>query len=245
MFEVEFKYYKQKEDLDYNKDEPLVFKNKFGKIDEDYSKEKLAKYILTQLARRDIFIYDVDVYEFTKKKINFKLGKNGFSIAGSKFNNSDLAEDCNLQNDVPAEPQEIPHAPGNHSPKLSIQQPQPQNKFVNLANRLNDAKSRKVMRKVAFVPPLRMDKTKFPYKFTLNKVYPVYSERYVTNGVGMYITTVDDNNDILEVIDEYFVPANTALEFENEMDAGKRGNNDLLNWQGDRSTGPMINLRGK
>jgi len=244
MFEVEFKYYKQKEDLDYNKDEPLVFRNKFGKIDEDYPKEKLAKYILTQLARRDIFIYDVDVYEFTKKKVNFKLGKNGFSIAGSKFNNSDLAEDCNLENDVPAEPQEIPHAPGPHSPKPPIQQPQ-QNKFVNLANRINDTKTRKIMRKVAFVPPLRMDKTKFPYKFTLNKVYPVYSERYVTNGVGMYITTVDDNDNVLEVIDEYFVPANAALEFENEMDAGKRGNNDLLNWQGDRSTGPMINLRGK
>lgn len=244
MFEVEFKYYKQKEDLDYNKDEPLVFRNKFGKIDEDYPKEKLAKYILTQLARRDIFIYDVDVYEFTKKKVNFKLGKNGFSIAGSKFNNSDLAEDCNLENDVPSEPQEIPHAPGPHSPKPPIQQPQ-QNKFVNLANRINDTKTRKIMRKVSFVPPLRMDKTKFPYKFTLNKVYPVYSERYVPNGIGMYITTVDDNNDVLEVIDEYFVPANAALEFENEMDAGKRGNNDLLNWQGDRSTGPMINLRGK
>ena len=61
----------------------------------------------------------------------------------------------------------------------------------------------------------------------------------------MFITTTDDNNDVLEVIDEYFVPANTSLEYENEMDAGKRGNNDLLNWQGDRSTGPMINLRGK
>lgn len=244
MFEVEFKYYKQKEDLDYNKDESFVFKNKFGKIDEDYSKEKLAKYILTQLARRDIFIYDVEVYEFTKKKVNFKLGKNGFSIAGSKFSNSDLAEDCNLENDVPAEPQEIPHVSGPHSPKPPIQQPQ-QNKFVNLANRINDTKTKKIMRRVSFVPPLRMDKTKFPYKFTLNKVYPVYSERYVPNGIGMYITTVDDNNDVLEVIDEYFVPANAALEYENEMDAGKRGNNDLLNWQGDKSTGPMINLRGK
>ena len=59
MFEIEFKYYKQKEDLDYNKDEPLIFKNKFGKVDEDYPREKLAKYILTQLARRDIFIFDV------------------------------------------------------------------------------------------------------------------------------------------------------------------------------------------
>ena len=187
MFEVEFKYYKQKEDLDYNKEEPFVFKNKFGKIDEDYPKEKLSKY--------------------------------------------------NLESDVPAEPQAIP--------KIQQPAPQPQNKFVNLANKFGDLKTRKIMRKVAFVPPLRMDKSKFPYKFTLNKIYPVYSERYNNNGIGMFITTTDDNNDVLEVIDEYFVPANTSLEYENEMDAGKRGNNDLLNWQGDRSTGPMINLRGK
>ena len=237
MFEVEFKYYKQKEDLDYNKDEPLVFKNKFGKVDEDYPKEKLAKYILTQLARRDIFIYDVEVYEFTKKKINFKLGKNGFSIAGSKFSNSDLAEECNLENDVPSEPQAIPTAiKQNVIPK--------QNNFQNLSQKIEN-RPKKILRRVAFVPPLRMDKSKFPYKFTLNKVYPVYSEKYNMTGVGMIITTTDDNDNLVEVIDEYFVPANASLEYENEMDAGKRGNNDLLNWQGDRSTGPMINLRGK
>ena len=75
-----------------------------------------------------------------------------------------------------------------------------------------------------------MDKSKFPYKFTLNKVYPVFSERYNMTGVGMMIMTTDDNDNTVEVTDEYFVPANTALEYENEMDAGKRGNNDLLNW---------------
>lgn len=240
MFEIEFKYYKQKENLDYNKEEPFVFKNKFGKIDEDYPKEKLAKYILTQLARRDVFIYDVEIYEFTKKKVNFKLGKNGFLIAGSKFNNSDLAEDCNLEDDVLTEPQAIPLAQN-----LAPTPQQPQNKFINLASKFGDLKSRKIMRKVAFVPPLRMDKSKFPYKFTLNKTYPVYSERYNTNGIGMFITTTDDNNEILEVIDEWFVPANASLGYENEMDAGKRGNNDLLNWQGDRSSGQMVNLRGK
>jgi hypothetical protein len=41
------------------------------------------------------------------------------------------------------------------------------------------------------------------------------------------------------------VPSNSSLEFENEMNAGKRGNNDLLNWQGDRSSEGMVNLRGK
>jgi hypothetical protein len=65
------------------------------------------------------------------------------------------------------------------------------------------------------------------------------------NGIGMFVTTVDDANNVVEVIDEYFVPSNSSLEFENEMNAGKRGNNDLLNWQGDRSSEGMVNLRGK
>ena len=96
MFEIEFKYYKQKEDLDYNKNEPLIFKNKFGKVDETYPVENLANYILTQLARRDIFIYDVYIYDNTKKKVNFKLGQKGFSVAGNKVNNSSLEENCDL-----------------------------------------------------------------------------------------------------------------------------------------------------
>jgi len=65
------------------------------------------------------------------------------------------------------------------------------------------------------------------------------------NGIGMFITTVDDGNFVVEVTDEYFVPSNSSLEFESEMNASKRGNNDLLNWQGDRSSEGMVNLRGK
>ena len=61
----------------------------------------------------------------------------------------------------------------------------------------------------------------------------------------MMVTTLDDNNDAVEVIDEYFVPANASLGYENEMNSSKRDNNDLLNWQGDRSSEGMINLRGK
>jgi len=236
MFEIEFKYYKQKEDLDYDKNEPLVFKNKFGKVDEDYPEDKLAKYILTQLARRDIFIYDVEIYSYTKKKVNFKLSKNGFSIAKSKFNNSDVAENCSIssEEEVANEPQDIP----------KITKAPPTN-FQNLKRKIEDVKSRKILRKVAFVPPLTVDKKSFPYKFTINKVYPIYSERYNTNGIGMMVTTLDDNNDAVEVIDEYFVPANASLGYENEMNSSKRDNNDLLNWQGDRSSEGMINLRGK
>lgn len=105
--------------------------------------------------------------------------------------------------------------------------------------------NKKILRHVSFLPPLQMDKSKFPYKFTLNKRYPVYSEKYSPTGIGMIINTLDDNGNSVDVTDEYFIPANISLEHEGEMDAQKKNNNDLLNWKGDRATGPMINLRGK
>jgi hypothetical protein len=60
----------------------------------------------------------------------------------------------------------------------------------------------------------------------------------------MLIVTNDDNNNVLEVTDEYFVPAPTLV-FDNEMNASKIGNNDLLNWKGMGGNEAMINLRGK
>lgn len=241
MFEIEFKYYKQKEDLDYNKNEPLIFKNKFGKVDENYPVENLAKYILTQLARRDIFIYDVDIYEYTKKKVNFKLGKNGFSVAGNKFNNSSLAENCDLESNIPDDPQDIPRT----DEEKVLSKPTTFQKLANkIDNQFANVDKNKIKRKVIFDPPLRMDKAQFPYKFTKAKIYPVYSEKYNTNGIGMLIVTNDDNNNVLEVTDEYFVPAPTLV-FDNEMNASKIGNNDLLNWKGMGGNEAMINLRGK
>jgi hypothetical protein len=59
----------------------------------------------------------------------------------------------------------------------------------------------------------------------------------------MTISTNDDNGNPIDVSDEYFIPANNSLEFDNDMNASKRGNNDLLNWQGDRSSGSMPKLR--
>jgi hypothetical protein len=210
-------------------------------VDENYPVENLAKYILTQLARRDIFIYDVDIYEYTKKKVSFKLGKNGFSVAGSKFNNSSLAENCDLENNIPDDPQDIPRI----DEEKVLSKP---TTFQKLANRIDNqfasVDKNKIKRKVIFDPPLRMDKTQFPYKFTKAKIYPVYSEKYNTNGIGMLIVTNDDNNNVLEVTDEYFVPAPTLV-FDNEMNASKIGNNDLLNWKGMGGNEAMINLRGK
>ncbi|MFX7870853.1 hypothetical protein ABTK02_23060, partial [Acinetobacter baumannii] len=41
--------------------------------------------VKSQLARRDILVTEVDVYEFVKKKVKFKEVKGGFIIKDKKF----------------------------------------------------------------------------------------------------------------------------------------------------------------
>ncbi len=91
-----------------------------------------------------------------------------------------------------------------------------------------------------FSPPLNVDKSKFNYKFTRNKQYPVYAERYADNGIGMVISTFDDANNHVDVHDEYFIPAGANFEFIDELNTKKDGNIDLLNWKGDTQEVPVL-----
>ena len=57
---------------EYNKEEVKTFKKKVGDPFDEISLEKLASSIISQLARRDIWIIALDVYELSKKKVAFK-----------------------------------------------------------------------------------------------------------------------------------------------------------------------------
>ena len=80
-FEIVFKYYECLESgIDYDKSNILSYTKNLGNIFEEVSLEKLASMILTQLARRDVFVFDVEVFELVKKKISYKQSKNNSSI---------------------------------------------------------------------------------------------------------------------------------------------------------------------
>jgi hypothetical protein len=237
MYEIIFKYYKHKDNLDYDRTESLILKKKFGQIEEEYPLDKIACYIMSQLARRDIFIHDVEIYSYVKKNVSFKISKNGFSINGQKFGHNDTVTEFNLIESTP----EKPPQPACEAITQKDYIPKPD--FAQLQKKVESNKERRIIKNVIFIPPLQMDKTRFPYKFTINKKYPVYAEKLSPSGIGMTISTNDDNGNPIDVSDEYFIPANNSLEFDNDMNASKRGNNDLLNWQGDRSSGSMPKLR--
>ena len=249
-FEVNYKFYNKLENsFDYDRDNPEDFKKVYGKLEEDYSIEKLASNILQQMARRDIFIYDVEIYEFQKKKISFKQNKADLIIKNKKFSTrtgtiSDL-ESENIEPEKPNNKQNNPlllQPPEYNTCEVNTPLPPPTpTNSVNIAPLHNNSKAntdprtRKIIKFVMFYPPSAVERAKFPYKFTPNKRYPVYSERIAKNGIGMTIDTIDDLNQNVKVSDELFVPVDVNLIGDQEagFSTDKSGlSDDTLNWSG-------------
>ena len=86
-FEIQFKYYKKKsEGFGYDTEgEPEVMKVPVGKQWDDVDLDEVAKAVFGQMAKRNILIVDADIYEYTKKKVSFKLKDDGISIKNRKF----------------------------------------------------------------------------------------------------------------------------------------------------------------
>jgi hypothetical protein len=86
LFEVLYKFYPSDGNGGYDKNNPGEIKKKIGKSNEEVPLAKLVGSIFIQRARRDIFIYDMEIYEYQKTKISFRESKNGFVVKGKKFN---------------------------------------------------------------------------------------------------------------------------------------------------------------
>lgn len=253
-YEVHFKFYNKKENsFDYDCDSPQILKKVYGKIDEEYPLEKLMSHVNVQYARRDILVFDADIYEFVRKKIVFKQTKNGFNIKNKKFTskNEPVFEFDNEDTDIPVlehkhlpehHPVVEPHvelAPRptpvqqTHSPNLNIAPPPP-------------PKQKRVIKTVVFSPLTIEARQKFPYKFTIDKKYPVFAEKPIMNGIGMLIETVDDLGNTVLVNDELFVSDDVNLIGDSEVDFSSRSKSSVdnrLNWSGVVKDGSVPKLR--
>ena len=244
-FEIVFKYYECLEGgTDYDKTNILSYTKNLGNIFEEVSLEKLASMILTQLARRDVFVFDVEVFELVKKKISYKQSKNNILIKNKKFgfsgeaivvqeieqsnlisfkkesevdNNIVAASQLKLQQVFPAIPAAIPAAIPVPSKSLRDSRP---------------------IRKMIFVPSDTSYLKGKPLRFTPNKVYSVYREKLANNGIGMILCTIDDMGREVEVTDEYFI--NDTINLINENTEVLK--EDVLNWSGSKGV-DMPDLR--
>lgn len=243
-FEVKFNYYNKIEDsFEYNRDEPQEMKKNYGKWNDDYTLEKLAAAIMQQMARRDIFVFDVEIFEFQKKKISFKQNKSDLIIKNKKFTNKGEVSEIFEEGTSELTSPDKCYPPEYDTCNVNVPQPSPQIGLINLADNrgINNqhnllpkqpSPSDRVIKEVVFMPSKMI---KPIGAFTIEKKYPVFRETFATNGVGMLIETTDDRGARVKVPDEHFVPAQQSLVGGNEINFGSTGkglSDDGLNWGG-------------
>jgi hypothetical protein len=200
----------------YNKDETKTLKKKVGDPFEEIHLEKLASTIMGQLARRDIFVVGVEVFELAKKKISFRETDNGVVIKNKKFSFDKTTGDFSVQ-DIP-DPSQVE----NH-----VQIQQTNQKFVYpheqmAINKQSGSPSRRAIDTMVFSPELPMIhevKTK-GFKLTVDKKYQVFSRK--SSVTGEILSIVDDQDREIQISDKYFIPANVSLIADKELNFSEK-----------------------
>lgn len=230
-YEVVYKYYDRNEDgPGYNVTETKELKRKIGTPYEEVPYEKLAGAIMAQMARRDIMVQDVEVYEYTKKKVSFKETKGGVIIGSRKYS----FDDCGAMGftEMAPEPEVLalpaptllPMSSGpRRAAHVQMQMdPQVLADGGNVGDQLY-FKTHRPIRQEMFAPKDKAlahmaQQRKMP--FTVGKIYPIYEEKAAPGNImsGMVYTVKDDSGCRQLVPDKFFdmVPNLYAGELFNE-----------------------------
>ncbi len=199
-YEVIYKYHEKDSEGNYNKEVIKEMKKKIGDAYDDTPLEKLASAIMSQLARRDIWILpDVEIYEYKKSKISFRETKGGIVIKNKKF---ELDNEANI---VVHEFTEGAPVPTNGAMVPAL----PPNNKINIA-----APTGRPIKWVALDPDERnIAKVKGSgLAFLPNKRYPVFQEVADPKMFGrMIYTMLDENKREVTTFDDYFLNADQKL----------------------------------
>lgn len=217
-YECVLHYHEEIAKGEYNKDEMKTKSLKIGSPYDDIPLEMLAGKIMAQLARRNMLIVDVEIFEFAKKKLSYKETEDGILIKNKKFgfdddqiiynslNVSSNVEEIDVAENLPSNKVEYTH---NVTPVVS-----PANLNINIS-----PKKIKPIRYELFQPAdtylMNIYKTK-KMPFTLNAKYPIFKETPAGLDVrtGMNYLTKDDNGQDRTVNDKYFTPIVSLSGFE-------------------------------
>jgi hypothetical protein len=224
-FEVVYSYHDRLDDGGYDKENTKNMKKKVGKAEEEIPYDKLAGTIMAQLARRDIWVVDVEVFEFSKKKVSFKECKGGLVIGNKKYS-LDACGSLGIQEvaDVPP-PQPVPHVQTTQQelaafkPALQGTQIQVSEEMLRGAPNVNVADlqllKKRPLRYEVYHPNtdlVDMQKAR-SFAFTVGEKYPIYAEKAAGNDnrLGMNYTTIDNNGRKQVLNDKHFVPSGSLI----------------------------------
>lgn len=202
-YECHFKYH-ERIDGEYNKEEIKILKKKIGDPFEEVSMQKLAASVMAQLARRDIWIVDVEIYELTKKQITFKETKGGVVIKNRKFLFDGQEEDI-ASIIVEATHQENQMNVTGEAARQFIRQTENQHPH-NTVQPAVDPATRRPIGQLVFAPePQQIPEIKQKnLKFTVDNKYSVYERK--SSPLGDVLLVIDDTGRQQTISDKFFVP---------------------------------------
>jgi hypothetical protein len=174
--------------------------SKIGRATEDVSFEVLSSKILSQLARRNILIINFEIFEFQKKKINYKETNDGIIIKNKKYKfDGKINSFVDLKDCYTIEQDEEIYENDEQIDVFPC-------KIKNIQPNVNLHQSRPI-RYEYFDPELMsLHKAKQKnLKFTQGKKYPILGEENL--GGNLLYKTKDDSDQEVRVSAEYFTAA--------------------------------------
>lgn len=230
-FEIIYSFHERLEEGGYDKEETKTMKKRVGDPFEEVCLDKCAGAILAQLARRDIWVTEVEVFELSKKKITFREAKGAVILKNKKYQMDGTTAAIVSQEIV-----EAPAACAAPQQMVLSTESQPMVPAPGSGGHPHNRGVLKPIKWVLFQPSYRDEAQKSKIKqlrFTIEKKYPVFAEQLQLSGVGMAYKTVDDLGREQLISDEYFVPADSHLLLDRELgfSAGvDKRDGGTLNW---------------
>ena len=226
-FEITYKFY-EKAEKGYNVEEEKDFKAKVGEPFDEITLEQLAGSIMAQFARRDIMVFDAEVYELAKKQISFKEADGGIILKNKKYR-FDRGTQLHCESVV----EDLPSSEVEQSqaiiPYVEAKPPAP-------------VVGRKTPRKLSGLAPMRyevynperylVDEARVRgLRFTIGARYPIYQERQLgdTAAHGFSYVTADDKGDRQVLHASHFQPESGGLIGDFDVDVHRQdGSGDMM-----------------
>jgi hypothetical protein len=237
-YEVRYIYHPRKEDGTYDteqKEEKLV---KVGKPFDDTPMEKAAAAIMAQLARRDIWVVDVNVCELVRKEISFKECKDGkgITLKGKRYSFNESAQ--MVSEDVVEECSVIPQGMQPHELMAIQRQSQNVDELYSNPNKpvpiqrspTTPVNQNRVIYKVIYDPPVQYvpETRRLGLKFTQDKEYPVHQVIQHPTGKLEFqrLAVTDDSGKVVNVDEKFFTTAGMGLLADKQLNfSGSSGKN--------------------
>jgi hypothetical protein len=201
-YEILYKYKEATDTPGVYSEEVKERSAKIGRVTEDVSLEAVAAKVMTQLARRNIFIVDVEIYEYAKKRVTYRETPTGIVIKNKKFSfdAGSVVETGEFEEEQSADEGFKPL-------------PSPSKEMADRScplSRPSEPRKRPIKHEVFDPEPLSLHKAQQKgLKLTVGNKYPVFSEESI--GSSVVYTTTDDKGREIKVGAEYFVAMGSGL----------------------------------